>query len=77
MIHVYQVGLIGPWPLKRRKVTSEKLVCRVKATFPAGWSPQKVVNSKGILPEMAVNIQVKDYIVNCPDLYGAIFIIYK
>ena len=29
------------------------------ATFPAGWSPQKVVKSKGTLPQMAL-IKVKD-----------------
>ena len=37
-------------------------------TFPAGWSPQKVVNSKGILPKMAETFRFRIYFINCPDI---------
>ena len=36
-------------------------------TFPAGWSPQKVVNSKGMNPtQNGRNIQVKDLFHKLP-----------
>lgn len=36
-------------------------------TFLAGWSPQLVVRSKGIPPNMAEKIRLRSCFINCPD----------
>ena len=43
-------------PMGLTMISSGQLI----ATFPAGWSPQKVVKSNGSYPKWP-NIQVKDF----------------
>ena len=79
MPYIFVQGVFGIWgPLRALDVHSwwENVICvkaddvpiqsrQFIATFPAGWSPLKVVNSKGILPKMTW-IQVKDLFHKLP-----------